>query len=291
MRARTAAVVAVCATAGLALFPAGGGAERATTRGVFNVNCFFSHRAQVDPIVSPGGQSAHPHDFAGNVGTDAFSTPDSLRAGVTNCEAYSPKTGRRGDQAGYWFPTLYVNDRPVAPRRVTAYYQSGFRDTSRIVPYPPGLKMVAGDASGAVDYRPLGAGFNCSTTVVRGTRTVAPTCAPGTVFVGNIRFPDCWNGIDDDSPDHLGHMAYSRFVDSLVGYRCPPSHPVLVPQLVVENLYDTEAGPSTRLASGDISTWHVDFMNGWTMEKLTQLVNDCLVPDLYCGGRQQPVSP
>jgi hypothetical protein len=66
---------------------------------------------------------------------------------------------------------------------------------------------------------------------------------------------------------------------------------VLVPQLILEIIWDTPAGPLTKLASGDISTWHADFMNGWAMRKQTQLVSDCLVPDLYCGLRDSPVSP
>ena len=39
----------------------------------FAVRCDFSHRAQVDPVVSPGGTSAHKHDFFGNTTTDASS--------------------------------------------------------------------------------------------------------------------------------------------------------------------------------------------------------------------------
>ena len=197
---------------GSVLPAAAAGAERATTKGVFNVNCSFSHRASDDPIVFPGRPGAtHSHDFAGNVDTNAFSTPNSLRAGITNCEHYAPSTGRRGDQAAYWFPTLYVNGRPVTPTRVTAYYQSGDRKTSKIKPFPAQLKMIAGDASGAVDYRRLGAGFSCSTTLAPGTRTVAPTCAPGSTLVGTIRFPDCWDGRRNDSRNHKRHMAYSKW--------------------------------------------------------------------------------
>lgn len=272
------------------VLPVAASAERATTKGVFNVNCSFSHRSSDDPIVFPRRPGAtHSHDFAGNVDTDAFSTPNSLRAGVTNCEHYAPSTGRRGDQAAYWFPTLYVNGLPVTPTRVTAYYQSGDRKTSKIKPFPAQLKMIAGDASGAVDYRRLGAAFSCSTTLVPGRRTVAPTCAPGSTFVGTIRFPDCWDGRRNDSRNHKRHMAYSKWDGD--GYACPRTHRVLVPQLIVENLYATVAGPTTKLSSGDVSTWHVDFMNGWKMRKQIQLVNDCLVPDLYCGGTDRPIKP
>jgi Domain of unknown function (DUF1996) len=294
---RSRGVLLALLAAGLvgSVLPVAASAERATTKGVFNVNCFFSHRAADDPIVFPRQPGAtHSHDFAGNVGTDAFSTPRSLRGGATNCEHYAPGTGRRGDQAGYWFPTLYVHGVPVTPRRVTAYYQSGDRNTSKIRPFPARLKMITGDARGVVDYRRKGANIVCASTegtVVEGTRTVAPTCAAGTPLVGRVRFPDCWDGRRSDSRNHKRHMAYSKFAGNTVGLVCPRSHPVLVPQLILENIYDTTAGPTTRLASGDISTWHADFMNGWKMRKQIQLVTDCLVPDLYCGGRDRPANP
>jgi hypothetical protein len=272
--------------------PAGAGAERPTTKGVFNNICQVSHRAPDDPIVFPGSPGAsHSHDFAGNVSTNAFSTPKSLRSNPTNCDHY--EAGRKGDRAGYWFPTLSVAGVPVTPRTVTAYYQSGYRRTAKIRPFPKDLKMLAGDASGRVDGRRTGINIVCANaagTLVEGTRTVAPTCAPGTPLVGRVRFPDCWDGRRMDSRDHKSHMAYSRF-KTKTRYVCPRSHPVLVPQLILEVIWDTPAGPLTKLASGDISTWHADFMNGWAMRKQAQLVNDCLVPDLYCGLRDAPVSP
>ena len=153
--------------------------------------------------------------------------------------------------------------------------------------------MLAGDSSGRVDGRQNGINIVCGSTagtLVEGTRTVAPTCAPGTPLVGRVHFPDCWDGRHMDSRDHKSHMAYSRF-KTKTREVCPRSHPVLVPQLVLEVVWNTPAGPLTKLASGDISTWHADFMNGWAMRKQTQLVNDCLVPDLYCGIRDGPVSP
>jgi len=284
----------VLAAAAVLVAPAGASAERPETKGVFNNICHFSHRAPDDPIVFPGSPGAsHSHDFAGNVGTDAFSTPKSLRSDPTNCDHYAPGTRRKGDRAGYWFPTLSVAGLPVTPSTVTAYYQSGYRKTRKIRPFPARLKMLAGDSSGRVDGRRNGINIVCANaagTLVEGTRTVAPTCAPGTPLVGRVRFPDCWDGRRNDSGDHKSHMAYSRFRGKK-NYVCPRSHPVLVPQLILEIIWDTPAGPLTKLASGDISTWHADFMNGWAMRKQTQLVSDCLVPDLYCGLRDSPVSP
>src|SRR3954462_15812933 len=70
----------------------------------FAVRCDFSHRAQVDPIVSPGGAAAHMHDFFGNTTTNANSTYQTMNARpATSCS-------RPEDTAGYWIPTVSWKD-------------------------------------------------------------------------------------------------------------------------------------------------------------------------------------
>ena len=49
-----------------------------------------------------------------------------------------------GDTAAYWMPTLLVNGQPVTPNHAQIYYR---RSTQRHVEaFPPGFRMVAGDA-------------------------------------------------------------------------------------------------------------------------------------------------
>src|SRR5680860_534088 len=63
----------------------------------FRVECPFSHRKQVDPIVAPGPkgtQSAHIHDFFGNESVDSNSTYQSMLKAPTTC-------GLSADKAGY----------------------------------------------------------------------------------------------------------------------------------------------------------------------------------------------
>ncbi|MEJ8637539.1 DUF1996 domain-containing protein [Streptomyces sp. MS2.AVA.5] len=95
----------------------------------FRAECFSSHRRGDDPIVFPGqaGRS-HFHEFYGNRTANASSTLQSLAAGTTNC---SPSV----DLSSYWTPTLYKNGAPVAPERVTVYYQ-GITDHTRAVAHP-----------------------------------------------------------------------------------------------------------------------------------------------------------
>jgi|SRR5215208_1446248 len=61
---------------------ASGQEETASTDESFVVKCGFTgKREKFDPIVNPGGEAFHLHDFFGNTTTDANSTYETLRAG------------------------------------------------------------------------------------------------------------------------------------------------------------------------------------------------------------------
>jgi len=62
-------------------------------------------------------------------------------------------------------------------------------------------------------------------------------CAGGIRSV--ITFPTCWDGIHTDTPDHMAHVAYARggSFDANTG-SCPESHPVKLPQLMYEVMWD-----------------------------------------------------
>ena len=55
----------------------------------------------------------------------------------------------------------------------------------------------------------------------------------------NIFFPTCWDGINLDSPDHKSHVAYPLANSSLATPICPSTHPVRIPQLFYEVMWDT----------------------------------------------------
>lgn len=270
--------------------------------GTFNAYCDFSHRSSDDPIVFPGlPGAAHSHDFFGARTLNAFSTNQSIREGATSCvRPTAPPGSRDSDRSAYWVPTLYVNNQPVQATRLTAQNKSDFRVLSKIEPFPEGLRVIAGTGTGApsiVDGERIWF-FNCNATptVVPGNDSTAPTCKDYTQKDASlnltIRFPDCWDGVNLDSPDHKSHMAYSKRVsNSPVIDECPASHPRSVPSLQVIISYPTNGGPTTRLSSGDggIDTAHADFMNGWVQSKLASLVTNCLRIDNYCGGQDTPV--
>jgi hypothetical protein len=257
-----------------------------TGKGWWHADCSFSHRLHDDPIVFPGAAGAsHSHDFLGARNLTATSTNESIRRSQTSCTRTNTPWSTT-DRSAYWVPTLYVDDEPVAPRSATAGYSAGFRDISAIEPYPDALKIIVGDARG---LNPGGYQWRCEgATLARGSATVAPTCETGLHLA--LRFPDCWNGVASDSANHKSHMAFSTQAASGNPYRvCPSTHPVLVPELQLTIRYPTTGGPSTRLASGNISTAHADFMNGWDPDKLRGLVDRCMRADRYCGGSDDPV--
>lgn len=262
-----------------------------TGHGAFQADCTFSHSSADDPIVFPGqpGKS-HRHEFFGARTTNAFSTAESIRQSGTTCIRHNSQN-ERADRSAYWVPALYVNGRLVRATKLGAYYTTGFRRIQAIRPFPAGLKIVAGSASGGpqeVNGERVWAFLCPGGTLVNGTTTQAPTCRTNRMYM-TIRFPDCWNGVDLDSADHSSHMAYSRRTGPGLERSCPTTHPWMMPQLAIQLRYPTAGGPGVRLAPGPVNTAHADFFNGWDPSIQRRLVEDCLNTDEYCGGNDAPV--
>ncbi len=57
----------------------------------------------------------------------------------------------------------------------------------------------------------------------------------------NTRFPTCWDGKTLDSPDHQSHVAYPTSGTFESGGPCPATHPVKIPQVFFETVFDTKA--------------------------------------------------
>jgi hypothetical protein len=220
--------------------------------GFFVVSCPFSHRNNDDAIVFPGepGRS-HDHSYFGNTSVDAHSTPASLRGGETTCNVAA-------DAAGYWTPTLFVGHRPVAPYLVLAYY--GRRTPGALRPFPPDLRMVAGNAN-AQRPQPKGVvSWSCGGVGPVRRSAVIPRCTRAQPLRYTVEFPNCWNGRTTDSPDHKSHTAYSS------RGQCPASHPVAMPKLVL-SLFYMPVPAGAQLSSGKFGG-HADFMNGWDQDVL-----------------------
>ena len=194
-------------------------------------------------IVFPGqpGRS-HDHTYFGNTSTNASSTLASLQASGSTCLA-------RGDRAAYWVPTLAVKGKVVQPLGATIYYVR--RTTNPVQPFPPGFRMIAGDATARTAQSIDVTSWKCG--LFGGGTSSVPSCRFPTVQL-RVRFPDCWDGTHLDVADHKAHMAYSS------GGTCPASHPVALPGLLLDVVYPVTGGPTTVLSSGGQFSGHADFV-------------------------------
>jgi hypothetical protein len=241
-------------------------APSAEGKGVFIVNCPFSHRKQVDPIVAFNQPvSGHMHDFMGNRSVNFNSTFASASGSSTTCEL-------SGDRAGYWTPSLVApNGTFVTVRRALVYYRNVPVKYGTTTPFPPDFRMVAG----GVGVGPPHAGWSCDQDASNMQAT--PVSCGSKLMVLHVRFPSCWDGRNIDSPDHRSHVRYAT------GSSCPSSHPVKIPEIFLHVRYDRGAsGSGYRLSDGTVSP-HADFWNTWVQSTLVQKVNECLRAGRNCG--------
>jgi hypothetical protein len=263
--------------------------------GAFRTNCRPSHMSFDDPIVFPGrARATHLHAYFGNTRANASSTPTSIRTtGSSTC------TGGTLNRSAYWAPAV-IDTRdgsPVLPGTsqhdkdyaLQIYYKTGYDGIrpDTVQNFPQGLRMIAGTSSskapqpGIIEY---------SCTAADGSRSqvgaVFPACAAGALFIMAIKFPQCWDGVNLDSPDHKSHMAYG------LGWHfrgCPASHPVPLTQITQHFRYRVPAGGMTswRLSSDMYDgpagySGHADWMNGWDTATFQRIVTNCFRPGLDC---------
>jgi hypothetical protein len=239
----------------------------------FHIECPFHHHKMDDPIVYPRQPGAsHLHAFFGNKSTDAFSTYRSLRRAGTNC-------GLVGDKGAYWMPAVYKNGRLVHAVDGDFYYRGVTSPLSAIRPFPPGLKIIAGNAHATRPQTTKVVAWSCKGSSGTGRATMRD-CGSRLVKV-LIKFPSCWDGLHKDSKDHKSHMHYS--IKKGGGRRgCPRSHPVPVPELTYSITLPFHNGSNVHLSSGPPYTMHADFLNSWNQLVLRHLVQRCIHGGIEC---------
>jgi hypothetical protein len=243
----------------------------------FNVLCNSDHFAADDPIVFPGQPGmSHMHTFYGNTSTNASST-------VATLSATSPSSCGRGmggsDLSAYWVPSLMKKNADGTTSIVksdqtnTVYYRrSGGGMGPGVLPFPIGLRMIAGNAKATSDQSLSIVQWDCGGGGLESPHMYACPGGPSAPIHASLVFPSCWDGVHLDSADHKSHMAYAA-----ANGACPADHPVSLPEVTFEVDFPGIAGGSDYfLASGGIYSLHGDFIADWNNQVQNALVASCL---------------
>lgn len=263
------AVALLCALA----FPSA--ASAVNLQGKYLQSCTLANSGQVDPLVSPGVVSDHPHDEFGATNWTTTSTTADFLGGDTTCFNST-------NHASYWVPSMMRPDGTLAHAKYASGYYGAFGADPALIPghkiqpFPQGLRFIVGNPKSAVRqstsivrWRCDKAGFN--------TLSAPPTSCPEGVGI-ELMFvsPPCWDGLTLDAPDHHSNMAYG-----VTGGGCPADHPIRVPELLWSFHYGPDAvgacpasdhgiAPCGRSAHMDL--WEAQDAFGQAL--LTQCLND-----------------
>jgi Domain of unknown function (DUF1996) len=249
--------------------------------GAFREPCDVSHFGFDDPIVSPGKPGAsHLHMFFGNSSTDANSTADSIaKSGSSTC------AGGTLNRTAYWVPAMIDGSgNVVLPSSAIFYYKTGYLGIkpADVKPMPEGLRMISGDKNlssaqgqGHWDCEVYIGHKDSIQEVLDDGR-----CIPGKHYLQlSIDFPQCWDGVNPDSPDHKSHMANPE------SGACPSSHPVPIPVITFNVRFPIpEGGAKGWHISSDMYDYaklgggfsaHGDWWNGWDLDTKKTWIENC----------------
>ena len=257
--------------------------------GAFRLICSFSHMSFNDPIVYPSQPGAsHLHTFVGNTGTDAYSTSATIaNSGNSTC------SGGTLNRSAYWFPTMIdtTDGTPLAPISFLVYYKTGYGGVkpADVKAVPNGLRMISGSSAGTPTSGTSASRFAClgGTDNIGWQSSIPASCGNNTELMMEVSFPQCWDGVNLDSPDHKSHMAETT------GSGCPSTHPVAIPKIDYEIHFAVPSVP-TRMAKWRLSSdnyastspggysGHGDYLMGWDAATMTKIIKNCDNPSIDC---------
>lgn len=216
---------------------------------------------RLDPLVNPGLiPSPHLHQIVGGNSFNASMDPaDHDLPSKSTCTSCTFSE----DFSNYWTAVLYFRARNGTFKRVpqgvseglpgrggiTVYYIPSTDNKTAVTAFKPGFRMLVGDAGlkspgpeRKVCHRCMpksGDNSNINCGPPDGQTLPTGFCVGGIRSV--ITFPTCWDGKNLDSPNHETHVAYatgSQANDVGPTGTCPQSHPVPIPQVMYEVIWN-----------------------------------------------------
>ncbi|KAI1139092.1 hypothetical protein F5Y05DRAFT_380815 [Hypoxylon sp. FL0543] len=197
-----------------------------------NVGGQFSTQGQMDPIVSPGVKSAHSHGIMGGSNFNLTVTGDQL------LDSQCTNTMILNDKSNYWVPTLWFQSPANGTfKKVPLFYMNAYykfdATNDEIKAFPPGLKIVSGDAMKRTPPATGGLQFDPTQGEIQPVQWTCPTQD------SNIaRYPAGSDGTKAGLPDPVNLGSGAGFpVVNCDGYASPLRQDIHLP-----SCYNPDAG-------------------------------------------------